>query len=122
MPYRDPAWWRSMLELAPSVVGGFLGGLLHLLAALAAPRPWPPGQLKAALVESSLAWLVGGLCAAFVGPLVAHWLKLDAATAPEQVGGVKVIVGVIAWKALPILRDKVGETLGDLIKRKSGSL
>jgi len=122
MPYRDPAWWRAMLEHAPAVVGGFIGGLLHLVAALAGPRPWPPGQVWAALAEAALAWIVGALCAAFIGPLVAHWLKLDPAAAPEAVGGVKVIVGVIAWKALPILRDKLGEALGDLIKRNSGSV
>lgn len=122
MPYRDPAFWRGLLEHLPAVVGGFLGGLLHLMAMLAAPRPWPPGQMRAALIEAALAWLVGALCAIFIGPLVAHWLKLDAAAAPEAVGGVKVIIGVIAWKALPILRDKVGDVLGDFLKRKGGEL
>lgn len=122
MPYRDPAWWRALGEVAPAIVGGLIAGLLHLVAALAGPRPWPPGQLTAALVEAALAWLVGALTAVFVGPLVAHWLKLDSGVSPEAVGGVKVIIGVIAWKALPILRDKVGDVLGDLIKRKSGSL
>lgn len=106
----------------PALVGGFLGGLLHMLAQLAGPRPWPPGQLTAALTEAALAWLVGALCGIYVGPLIAHWMGLEVKTAPEAVGGVKVIVAVIAWKALPILRDKVGDVLGDLIKRKSGSL
>lgn len=122
MPYRDPSWWRGLAEHMPAIVGGFLGGLLHLLAMLAAPRPWPPGKLAGALIEAALAWLVGGLCAVFIGPLVAHWLKLDGAVSPEAVGGVKVIIGVIAWKALPILRDKIGDLLGDVLKRKSGDL
>lgn len=122
MPYRDPAWWRGMLEHLPAIVGGFLAGLLHLAAMLAAPRPWPRGQLRGALIEAALAWLVGGLCATFLGPLVAHWLQLDIAASPEAVGGVKVIIGVIAWKALPILRDKVADLLGDVLKRKSGDL
>lgn len=122
MPYRDPAWWRGVLEHLPAVVGGFLGGLLTLLAMLAAPRPWPPGHGRRAMIEALLAWLVGGLCATFIGPLVAHWLKLDGAASPEAVGGVKVIIGVIAWKALPILRDKVGDVLGDFLKRKGGEL
>ena len=122
MPYRDPLWWRAMLDQAPAIVGGFLGALLHLLAALAAPRPWLPGHVTAALIEAILAWVVGFLCALYLGPLVAHWLGLDPKVAPEAVGGIKVIVGVIAWKALPILRDKTGEVLGDFLKRKSGSL
>jgi hypothetical protein len=115
MPYRDPAWWARLFEHAPEIAGGLIAALLHLMLALAAPRPYPPGFWRATLVQAAAAWLLGILAAVFIGPLIAHFFKVSA---PEAVGGIKTIVGVVAWKALPGLQT-AAETL---IRRKSESV
>lgn len=111
MPHRDPAWWRAMFDHAPSIIGGFLAGLLHLFVVLAGPRPFPPGRVVAGLIEAAIAWLVGGLCGVFLGPLIAHMVGIDAATAPEAFGGVRVLVAFLGWKVLPVLRDKITDAI-----------
>jgi len=99
MPYRDPAWWR---EVAPALAGGLMSALFVAFLAAAAPRPWPAGHITKAIVETLAAWIVGTLAAIYMGPLVAQLAHLEGA---EAIGGVKVIVGVVGWRALPFLMD-----------------
>lgn len=99
MPYRDPAWWR---DVAPALAGGLMSAMFVAFLAVAAPRPWPPGHVPKAFVETLAAWIVGTLAAIYFGPLVAQLAHLEGA---EAIGGVKVIVGVVGWRALPFLMD-----------------
>jgi len=99
MPYRDPAWWR---DVAPAIAGGLIAALITVFLLLAAPRPWPPGHVVKGLFEAACAWIAGLIMAVWVGPLVAQLFHISGA---EGLGGVKVIVGVVAWKAVPIIQD-----------------
>jgi hypothetical protein len=115
-PFQDPAWWR---DNGPALAGGLLSGLLLLFVKLAAPRPWPAGLLGAALAEAAAAWIAGFLCAVYVGPAIAQLLHV---TGPELVGGLKVIVGVMAWKSLPAVRDEFEKAAAALLQRKMEKL
>ncbi len=99
MPYRDPAWWR---EIAPALAGGVMAALLVAFQVAAAPRPWPAGHVLKGVIETLAACVVGALAGIYFGPLVAQLTHLSG---PEAVGGVKVIVGVVGWRALPFLMD-----------------
>lgn len=119
MPLKDPNFWRLLAEQGYALAGGAISALLHLGVAILAPRPWPPGMLRAAMIEAVLALTVGILAGIFLGPLVAHFFHL---TGGEAVGGVKTIIAVIAWKALPVVRDGAGAALAGLLKRKTEEL
>lgn len=109
MPYRDPAWLMWWREIAPSVAGGLMAAMLIAVQFLAAPRPWPPGHITRGVVETVAACVCGSLAAIFLGPWVA---KLANLTGPEAIGGVKVIVGVIGWRALPFAADLAMKLVG----------
>ncbi|MBX3480075.1 MAG: hypothetical protein KF842_06720 [Caulobacter sp.] len=119
MPYRDPAWWAALRDQAGALAGGGLAAMLHLALTLAAPRPWPKGMLTAAAIEAFLALVAGFIAGVFIGPLVGHFLGVSGA---EALGGIKTIIGVVAWKALPVVRDGAGNLLAGWMKRKSESL
>lgn len=109
MPYRDPdwlVWWR---DAAPALAGGLMAALLIAVQFLAAPRPWTPGHITRGVVETLAAWIVGTLAGIFFGPWVASLAHL---TGPEAIGGVKVIVAVIGWRALPLAADLAMKVAG----------
>lgn len=115
MPYRDPAWWRAMIDHAPALVGGFLAGLFHMLALLAGPRPFPPNRVLEALIEALAAWLVGALFGIFVGPWVAHLVGVTHETAPEAFAAIRLVLAFLAYKLLPVIRDELAKAIPVLV-------
>lgn len=113
MPYRDPAWWR---DVAHPFAGGLIAMFLVAFQVAAAPRPWPEGHMLKGSVETLAALVVGTLAGIYLGPLVA---QLTHVAGEEAIGGVKMLVAVVGWRALPILMD-VGLKLAKTRAEKVG--